>query len=217
MNGIMSLFALILSAALPIVLAYLWLIMRKYRFNMIWFLCALLAGIISVLIVFCIQMIIPVFAVETTAELFLNIIIRTAVPEELSRFLVAFLIIALAKRWKRLNPIETKSDGAAVGLVIALGFALFETAGYAMSNIQITFLRAVTTSPLHAACGIRIGMSAVSFRNHHTASGIWNALLAIFIHTAYNFIILNPGTPLVFLILITVTSIVSSLMYIKGE
>ncbi len=166
---------------------------------------------------FCIQMMIPSFTVETIADVFLNIIVRTAVPEELSRFIAAFLFIMTAKRWKRLNPIETKSDGSAAGLVIGLGFALLETAGYAMSNIEITFLRAVTASPIHAACGIRIGMSAVSFCTHKNASGLWNMLLAILIHTVYNFIILNPETPLVFLVLIAAASLISSLMNIKGD
>ncbi len=217
MNGIVPLFILILLSALPIVLAYLWLVIRRYRFSVIWFLCALLAGIISVLTAFCVQMMIPSFTVETIADVFLNIIVRTAVPEELSRFIAAFLFIIAAKRWKRLSPIETKSDGAAAGLVIGLGFALFETAGYAMSNIEITFLRAVTASPIHAACGIRAGISAVSFCKHKSSPGLWNILLAILIHTAYNFIILNSETPLVFLILITAASLISSLMNIKGE
>jgi RsiW-degrading membrane proteinase PrsW (M82 family) len=215
MNGIGSLLTLILLAALPILLAYLWLIIRKYTFNMIWFLSALLAGILSVLIALCIQGIIQSINVETIVGLFVNIILRTALPEELSKFLFMFLFIALSKKWKRLNPIETKSDGAAAGLVLALGFALFETAGYSMLNIQLTFLRAVTAAPIHAACGIRTGMSAVSFRSHHPLSGIWNMLLAILIHTVYNFIILNPGTPLIFLILITVASVTSSLVNIK--
>jgi RsiW-degrading membrane proteinase PrsW (M82 family) len=217
MNGVGPLLILILLAALPIVLAYLWLVIRKHQFNMIWFLCALLAGIISVSIALFIQGIIPVFNVETISDLFISIIVRTAIPEEASRLLVMFLFIILAKRWKYLNPIETKSDGAAAGLVIAMGFALFETAGYSMSNIQLTFLRAVTTAPIHAACGIRTGMSAVSFYKKHAASGIWNLLLAILIHTAYNFIILNPGTPLIFLILLTAVSVISSLVNIKAN
>jgi RsiW-degrading membrane proteinase PrsW (M82 family) len=215
MNGIGSLFTLILLAALPIVLAYLWLIIRRYRFNMIWFLCALLAGIISVAIASCIQNFIPIFNVETLASLLISIIIKTALPEELSKFLLMFILIALAKKWKRINPIETNADGAAAGLIIALGFALFETAAYSVSNLQITFLRAVSAAPIHAACGIRTGMSAVSFRSGYTASGIWNIVLAIVIHTVYNFIILNPGTSVIFFILIIAVSVISSLMHIQ--
>lgn len=184
---------------------------------MIWFLCALLAGIISVLVAVCIQGIIPSTRLETAADLFFSIVVRTAVPEELSRLLIMFIFIALAKKWKRLGSIETKSDGAASGLIIALGFALFETAGYSMSNMQVTFLRAVTASPIHAACGIRAGMSAVSFKNKKVMYGIWNIILAILIHTAYNFIVLSPGTPFVFLALLIAVSAISSLMNIKGE
>lgn len=217
MNGFLSLFTLILLAALPIVLAYFWLIIRKYRFSMIWFLCALLAGIISVSVAVCIQLIIPSITVETTADLFINIIVRTAIPEEAGKFITIFLFVLLAKRWKRLHPIETISDGAAAGLIVACGFALFETAGYAMSNLQITFFRAISASLIHAACGIRIGMSVVLFRTHKTGSGIWNMLLAILIHTAYNFIILNPRTPFLFFILITAASVISSLIKIKGN
>ncbi|MDR2900863.1 MAG: PrsW family intramembrane metalloprotease [Treponema sp.] len=215
MNGIGSLLTLILLAALPIVLAYLWLVIRKYRFNMIWFLSALLAGILSVLITMCIQTIIPLFKIETLFALFLNIVARTALPEELSKFAMMFLLIALAKRWKRLNPIETKSDGAATGLVIALGFALFETAAYSMSNMQLTFLRAITAAPIHAACGIRTGMSAVSFKTNHTTSGIWNIILALVIHTVYNYLVLNAGTPIIFLVLLVAVSVISSLRNIK--
>ena len=217
MRGLGSLFTLILLAALPIVLAYLWLVIRKYQFNIIWFLCSLLAGIISVLIAWFIQMLIPAITAETMAGLLIKIIVQTTVPEELSRLLAAFLLIALSKRWKRLNPIEKKSDGAAAGLIMGLGFVLFETAAYSISNIQITLLRAVTSAPLHAACGIRTGIGAVSFMNRKTASGIWNMVLAILIHTAYNFIILSPRTPLIFLILVVAVSTISSLMYIKAE
>jgi RsiW-degrading membrane proteinase PrsW (M82 family) len=217
MNEFTSLLTLIFLAALPIVLAYLWLIIRKYRFNMIWFLCALLAGIISVSIALCIQGLVPSFIAETFVTLFINIIVRTALPEELSKLLMMFLFIALSKKWKRLNLIETKSDGAAAGLVIGLGFALFETAGYSMLSLELPFLRAVTASPIHAACGIRTGMSAVAFHNRKPASGIWNIVLAILIHTVYNFIILNPGTPRIFLVLLITVSFISSLMHIKSE
>jgi RsiW-degrading membrane proteinase PrsW (M82 family) len=217
MNGFGSLFILILLAALPIVLAYLWLVIRKYRFSLIWFLCALLAGIVSILIAFFIKGIIPAIIAETIAGLFLSIVVKTAIPEEASKFLLMFFFIAITKRWKRLNPIESKSDGAAAGLVIACGFAFIETIGYSMSDINLTFLRAVTASPIHAVCGIRIGMSAVAFNSRYTASGIGNIILAILIHTIYNFIILHPGTPIIFLVLVVVISIISSLMQIKGE
>jgi RsiW-degrading membrane proteinase PrsW (M82 family) len=210
-----SLFTLIILAALPIALSCLWLIIRKYRFSLIWFLCALLAGILSVLIAFIMQWIIPSINGETRAALFTNIILRTAIPEETSKFLMMFLLIALSKKWNRLNPIEEKQDGAAAGFIVALGFSLFETAGYSVSNLQLTFLRAITASPIHAACGIRAGMSAISFRNHQTAFGLWNIFLAVIIHTVYNFIILNSETPLIFLMLIVTVSTLSSLMHIK--
>jgi RsiW-degrading membrane proteinase PrsW (M82 family) len=217
MNGIALLLTLILLAALPIILAYLWLRIRKYQFNMIWFLCLLLAGVISVAIALVLQGIMPSITVETVTDLCISIIIRTAIPEEASKCIALFLFIALAKRWKRLHPIETKSDGAAAGLILALGFALFETAGYAMSNLELTLLRAVTASPIHAACGIRIGMSAVSFKTHHISSGIMNMIAAVLIHTAYNFVIFNPDTPLIFVILIVSASLLSSLMHIPME
>lgn len=167
------------------------------------------------LIAFGFQEIISLFNIKTVVNLFFYIGLQTAIPEELSKLLVLFMFIALSKRWKRLNPIETKSDGAAAGLVAALGFALFETAGYSISNLQITFLRAVTAAPVHAACGIRTGMSTVAFRMHQTGSGIRNLLLAILIHTAYNFFVINRGTGMI--VLIVAVSVISSLMHIKGE
>ncbi len=217
MRGLGSLFTLILLAALPTALAYLWLVIRKYQFNIIWFLCSLLAGVLSVLFAYLIQLLIPPITIGTIWGLLIKIIVQTTVPEELSRLLAAFLLMFLAKRWKRLGPMEKNSDGAAAGLIMGLGFALFETAAYSISNIQITLLRAVTSSPLHGACGIRTGMAAVSFRNRRTSLGIWNMVLAVLIHTAYNFVILIPRTPLLFLILIIVVSTISSLMYIKAE
>jgi RsiW-degrading membrane proteinase PrsW (M82 family) len=181
---------------------------------MIWFLCALLAGIISVSIALTIQRIIPAFKIETIADVFFNIIVRTAIPEEASKFIVMIFFIALSKRWKRLIPIETKSDGAAAGFIIALGFAFFETAGYSLSQLDTAFFRAISAAPIHAACGIRIGIGASAFQHRKTGLGIWNIVLAILIHTVYNFIILNPQTPLVFLVLLIALSVISSLTQI---
>lgn len=217
MRGLGSLFSLIILAALPIGLACLWLIIRKYKFTTVWFLCSLLAGFLSVGIAYFIQSLFPAMYMETIWDLLKKIVLQTAVPEEGSRLIAAFIFFALAKRWKRLGPIETQSGGAAAGVIMGLGFALLETIAYSITNIQVTLLRAFTSSPLHAACGVRAGMGAVSFRQRRTASGIWNIVLAVLIHSAYNFSIVSPRAPAFLPIIIVLAGTISSLVYIRAE
>lgn len=217
MKGLGSLFSLIVLAALPLALAYLWLLIRKYRFNMLWFLCSLLGGILSVLITMLVQALLPDMYAGTIWELLKKIVLRTAVPEEGSRLIAMFLLIFLSGRWKRLGgPLDRIPAGAATGLICGMGFALFETVAYSISDIQVTLIRALTSSPLHAACGIRIGMGAVSLKNREAGSGLWNILLAVFIHAAYNFVIINPRVPLFMPLIIVLASTIASLVYIKA-
>jgi RsiW-degrading membrane proteinase PrsW (M82 family) len=101
-----------------------------------------------------------------------------------------------------------------MGLIAGLGFAVIETAMYGVGDFRITLVRAVTAAPLHGACGARIGM-AVSHLRDAPGLALVRFLYAVGIHGMYNFMIISPGIPLVFPILIAFTAFLSSIQLIR--
>jgi RsiW-degrading membrane proteinase PrsW (M82 family) len=103
---------------------------------------------------------------------------------------------------------------ALTGLIAGLGFAVIETALYGVGNFSIALVRAVTAAPLHGACGVRVGI-AVSHVRNAPGLALVRFLYAVGIHGMYNFMILSPGIPLVFPILIAFTALLSSIQLIR--
>ena len=191
MNRIWILLLLIFAASLPVIIVFLWLRLRKSAVTLPWFLASLAAGIVSLLIATLIQSRFPSpGGSDGFAQVLFGIFIRIAFIEEAGRLLPLVLLLKAGKRRES----NDSAFGAALGLAAGLGFAALENASYGMANINITLLRAFTAAPLHGACGIRAG-AAVSVFHQHPAKAIFLFLSAVFIHVAYNLMILIPTLP----------------------
>ncbi|MCL2479875.1 MAG: PrsW family intramembrane metalloprotease, partial [Treponema sp.] len=146
---------------------------------------------------------------------FFGIFVRIALVEEASRFLILIPLLNIFNR--RLSvPGVASAAGAAVGLVVGLGFAALENASYGTADINITMLRAFTAAPLHGACGSRVGSSLVLFRER-PIQALTRFLSAVIIHGTYNFMLLIPGVlPPIAAVLISLTALASSVVTIRS-
>jgi len=189
MNGIWILLLLIIAATIPAIVVFFWLRSRKPSITLPWFLISLSAGIISFIVAAIIQALFAFSRREGVWPVLFNIFIRIALIEEASRIIILFFLSRATKN--RRNSI---AFGAAIGLIAGLGFALIESAFYGIANISITLLRIFTAAPLHAACGIRAG-TAVFIAPRHPAKAFFLFISSVFIHGAYNMMIVNPAIP----------------------
>jgi RsiW-degrading membrane proteinase PrsW (M82 family) len=146
--------------------------------------------------------------------LLVKIFIQIALTEELGRLVVFSLLLSLARRFGREEDPPPPAFAAITGLIAGLGFAVIETAMYGVGNFNIALVRAVTTAPLHGACGIRIGVAVSQIRDTPVRALI-RFLYAVGLHGMYNFMILNRGIPLVFPALIAFTALFSSIQLIR--
>ena len=191
MNKIWILLLLVLAASLPVIAVFLWLRARKSAVTLPWFLASLTAGIVSLLFAILVQRFFPSPGMgDEFTQILFGIFVRIAFVEEASR-LATLIPLFKAGRFRRNND---AAFGAAFGLAAGLGFAALESASYGIANINITLLRAFTAAPLHGACGIRAGAAVFLFRRHPVRS-LFLFLSAIFIHGAYNLMILIPTLP----------------------
>ncbi|WP_038077628.1 PrsW family glutamic-type intramembrane protease [Treponema primitia] len=216
MNGLWILLLLIFISALPVLAVIIWLRVRRFPIGLSWFLLALLGGALSLGIAAILQSLFPKTDEATMGILLFKIFIQIALTEELSRLGVFSLLFGLFRRFERSKNTETYTPAfsAITGLIAGLGFAVIETAMYGVGNFSIALVRAVTSAPLHGACGTRIGMAAFHIR---AAPGLAlvRLLYAVGIHGMYNFMIISPGIPLVFPILIAFTALFSSVQLIR--
>lgn len=212
MNGIGLLLLLILAAALPVIIAFFWFRAVKSPVTPPWFLASLAAGILSLLVSVLLQKLFPPPGGKELGELFFGVFIRIALVEEASRGAGLFLLFNMGKR--RLN--TGQHFGAALGLASGLGFAAVENALYGISDIGITLLRAVTAAPLHGACGIRAG-AALFTAGKQPARAVFLFVSAVFIHGAYNLMIVNPAFPPVLAIPVTLAAFFASTYLMKNE
>jgi len=129
--------------------------------------------------------------------------------EEASRVIVLFFFEKASKnRWNSI------AFGAAIGLITGLGFAAIENAYYGLANINITLLRLFTAAPLHAACGIRAGTAVFTFPQH-PVKAFFLFVSSVFIHGAYNLMIINPAIPSFLAILIALVALFASFSYLS--
>jgi len=209
MNGIWVLLLLILTSTLPAIVVFFWLRSKKPPITLPWFLISFLAGIISFIVAAIIQTFFPPLRTEAFWPLIYNIFIRIALVEEASRIIVLFFLKKAGKnRWTYL------AFGAAIGLITGLGFAAIENAYYGMANISITLLRLFTAVPLHAACGIRAG-TAVFIAPQHPVKAFFLFVSSVFIHGAYNLMIVNPAIPSFLAILTSLVAFFASFSYLS--
>jgi RsiW-degrading membrane proteinase PrsW (M82 family) len=210
MNGFGSLALLVLMAALPVLVCYVWL--RIKGWGMLRFASALLAGVFALIAAALLQ---SLFPSQTPLSgmwgILFKLFIEIAGTEEGSRLVFLVFFLKLSARFPVLGaPVQDtagnfRNDGAgfyfqslASGLAAGLGFAFIETLSYAAADLGITLLRGFSAAPLHAACGIRAGFAAdfiVRGRDEAGTGGGRNFVSAVIIHGMYNFLLINPGVP----------------------
>jgi RsiW-degrading membrane proteinase PrsW (M82 family) len=221
MNGLWVLLLLILIAALPVLPVWVWLRARKFPRSPQWFLLSLLAGALALLIAallqFCSLHVFPDLDQATGPGRFFNTIvtvfIRIALTEEAGRILALGLFF-------RFRPYQMAAESAtaysaATGLLAGLGFAIIESASYGAADMSIALFRSFTAAPLHGACGARIGMGVMTFRER-PGQGILRVFSAVAIHGMYNLMVLSPGIPRAFPVLIAFSALASSVQVIRS-
>ena len=210
MNGILILLLLILTAALPVIIAYVWFRARKPAISAPWFLASLAVGVIALVPAALIQNFLPSSGVLWPGQLLFGVFIRTALVEEASRY---FTLIPLLETGNR----RLKTDGtifASLGFISGLGFAMVENAAYGIADINLTLIRAFTAAPLHAACGTRAGEAVYIFRQHPIKSFLL-FISAVIIHGLYNLMILSPVLPSMLAIPIAYAALFASFYFLR--
>ncbi|AEF84349.1 putative protease PrsW (Protease responsible for activating sigma-W) [Treponema primitia ZAS-2] len=214
MNGIWVLLLLIGLSALPILAVLLWIRLRHFPIKLPWFLLGILGGALSLGVAAILQSLFPKMGEATISILLFKIFIQIALTEELSRFGVLFLFFWGFRRISKNQEFYTPAFSSLMGLIVGLGFAVIETAMYGVGNFRIALIRAVTAAPLHGACGIRIGLGTYHLGDAPTLALV-RFLYAVGIHGIYNFMLVSPGIPVVFPVLIAFTALLSSMQMIR--
>jgi RsiW-degrading membrane proteinase PrsW (M82 family) len=228
MSGLWVLLLLIFTSSIPVFAAYIWFRAEAYPFPLFRFLIFFLAGAAAFFPALLMQYFFPAPASAFSAaagrwELFSKIFFRVAFTEELSRFLILFIIFLIFKR------LENRTSGAgtsplsyaqvtrasASGLIAGLGFSVLESAVYGASDAGIILLRVFTAAPLHGACGSRIGGAAVMLKER-PAQALIRFFSAAVIHSIYNFMIIMPGFPSILAVLIALSALAGSVLSIRG-
>jgi RsiW-degrading membrane proteinase PrsW (M82 family) len=216
-NGLPVLLTLIFTAALPVVLLFLWYNFARCPISTGWFLLFLLGGGASMFIALVLQALISMLAGGSAASLggigrvIFTMFFRIAVTEELSRLLVFLILFPLA----RIGGEDAALRGSAAGLIAGLGFALVESASYGASDAGIALLRAVTSAPLHGACGERVG-AALAGRKDGFFPVLMRFLSAVAIHGTYNLMIVSSGVIAIMAILAAFCALASSVISIQA-
>jgi RsiW-degrading membrane proteinase PrsW (M82 family) len=230
MSGLWVLFLLIFISAIPAIAAYCWFRIIRYPLSLVRFLISLLAGAAAFFPALFFQHFFPsaVFPAAGRWALLIQIFVRIALTEELSRLLVLLVFFRVSRRLENRRagfssapageavPLSYSavSQGAAVGLAAGLGFAVVESAAYGASNAGILLLRSVTAAPLHGACGSRIGAAAVMLQGS-PSQALFRVFSAAAIHGIYNFMIVMPGFPAIAAVLIALSALASSIVSIR--
>jgi RsiW-degrading membrane proteinase PrsW (M82 family) len=213
---------LIFISALPILLVYMWFRIRSFPMQFRWFSLAILCGAFSLSLALLLQFpvqnllsFIPDSALPDTggfAMALLKNFIRVPLTEETGRLIALILFFRLAVR-AGLGP-EQLDDAfcTASGLLAGLSFAMLEGVSYGAANAGIAFLRTVSASPLHGACGARIGLAAMP--NTHNAVSLFISAAAV--HGMYNYLLINPVISPVFAIVLAFLFLVSPITRISG-
>ena len=217
------LLVLIFASSLPVIAIYIWFRIAKFKFSIVWFLFALLAGAAAFFpaLVFQDLLSFPVFS-AARAALFYEFFIRIAFTEELSRLLILFIFFWIGSLFNpseglgRPLTLDIVNKGTATGLIAGLGFAILENARLAAAgiDINIAIIRIFTTA-LHGACGARIGAAAVMFPSNPIRA-IMRVFAATAIHGVYNFMVVKTGLSSLAAYLIAITALITSILPIRG-
>jgi len=221
MYGSWVLVILILISSLPVIAVYIWFRLAKYQLSHVSFLFALLAGAAAFFPAIILQGLLSISPPVGRAALFYEFFVRIAFTEEISRFLMLIIFFLISGRRKLTDntdrPLSYNAvkKGTAIGLVVGLGFALLESAVYGASDTGVLLIRAVTAAPLHAACGSRVGASAVLIRTN-PVQAVFRILTATAIHGVYDLMVILPGFPAIAAVLIAISALISAILTIRG-
>jgi RsiW-degrading membrane proteinase PrsW (M82 family) len=226
----MSAFSIVLIllfiSALPILLVYIWFRICSFPMQFLWFFLAILCGafslVFALLLQFPVQSLLsfmPDGALPDTggfAIALLKNFIRVPLTEETGRLIALILFFRLAVR-AGLDPERLNSAFCtASGLLAGLSFAMFEGVSYGAADAGVAFIRTVSASPLHGACGAHIGLAAMPAGNntHNTVSLF---ISAVMVHGMYNYLLINPIISPVFAIILAFLFLVSPVARIGRE
>jgi RsiW-degrading membrane proteinase PrsW (M82 family) len=218
MNGLPVLLLLIFIAALPVLFLFLWYRRVRCPISPGWFLIFLFGGVSSVFLALILQRLIPILpgssvrSLGNMGSILFNQFCRIAATEEAARFLVFLVLFPLA----RIKGEQAVLRGSAAGLAAGLGFALMESASYGASDMGIALVRAVTSAPLHGACGARVGAAAAGL-GEGPLPVILRFLSAVAIHGMYNIIVLGSGVLALMAVLAAFCALASSILLIRAQ
>lgn len=216
MTGFWILLLMIFITALPVLGAYLWFRSRQLPITTPWFLLAVLSGVPALLTAVFLQSRFPPANVVSLGSVLFKIIVQTALTEEFSRLLVLAVFLKIARHWGPSSDEYSPGYAAAAGLLAGLGFAVMENAFYGAADMGIALLRAFTAAPLHGACGGRAGLATIAL-TRRPGLALGHFLAALVIHSMYNFILVNPGTPSLLAALLAFTALISTIRAIKAQ
>lgn len=222
-------FLLVIISSIPAIAVFLWFHIARYPFSLLRFLLFLLAGAAAFFPALFLQRIFPSgdFASSGRTGLFMQVFIRIALSEELSRLLILSILFWLSRRIGAASAGNDAADryqtisysalmlGTAAGLVAGLGFAIIESAAYGASDAGVTLLRVFTSAPLHGACGARVGSAAIMFRRR-PVQALFHFFSAVVIHGVYNTMIVLPRLPTIAAVLIALSALASSVLAIRS-
>jgi RsiW-degrading membrane proteinase PrsW (M82 family) len=213
-NSLPILLILISTAAVPVVLLFLWYNFARCPISTGWFLLFLIGGgasLFAALVLQALVSLLPNASWGGMGGLLFSTFGRIAATEELSRLLVFLILFPLA----RIRGENAVLRGSAAGLIAGLGFALVESASYGASDAGIALLRTVTSAPLHGACGQRVG-AALAGRKEGVFPSFMRFLSAVAIHGTYNLMISNSGVMAVLAVLAALCALASSILSIRA-
>jgi RsiW-degrading membrane proteinase PrsW (M82 family) len=217
MTGVWISILLIVFSALPVMLVFVWFRLRLYPLSLPWFFLSILTGFFSLFIALFLQLLLQTVLPFDESTIpgaggfwlpLLKNFIRIPLTEELSRFAAFALLFRFTSRFVSDKNKNTAAFGAASGLLAGLGFALFENISYNAQDTSLVIIRLLGASPLHAACGGRVGLSVMLFRDN-PAAALASLLSAVIIHGMFNGMIINPVIPVIFPIILAITALAS--------
>jgi hypothetical protein len=202
----------IILSFLPLAAAWFGL-RRALNISAIAFFTALTAGLLSLALAAAAQAALPKVDLDmmTRGSLLLNAF-RSALTEEGSRFTMLALLFTVLPLFKSNESGEYMN--AAAGMIAGLAFAAVETASLASANPLAGPVRLLSAVFLHAACGIR-GALAASAAIAKKFSRLSSLVLAVTLHTVYNFMTPQGGILSILAILLAISSFTSGLRYMN--
>ena len=227
MTGLLIFLFLFLLASCPLLGVLLWFKALRLPLKLLDYLFALIAGALAFLLAGLIQSFFPPLWEGNQGVMRIRLFIQIALTEEGAKFLTLLVVIGMIKRSFKPSaiayspgyvfkdrPPDLTALGTALGLLVGLSFALIENASYGSSDFNAAIVRAVTTAPLHGACGSRAGAAAVNLPEKPMAAAL-RFLHAVLIHGLYNLLLTLPGLPaFLALFILPFSVLVSSLLVI---